>query len=50
MRRILRKCAEFHVKKEDLKNDDLAELIGLGDLSTLADSTIIQSLLQKLVQ
>lgn len=47
MRRILRKLAGGDVKKEDIKNEKkLMEI--LGDLSTLADPSVIYSLIEKI--
>jgi acetyl-CoA synthetase len=46
MRRILRKLAGGDVKKEDTKDEKkLMEI--LGDLSTLADPSVIYSLIEK---
>ena len=46
MRRILRKLAGGDVKREDCINETkLMEI--LGDLSTLADPSVIQTLVQK---
>ncbi|KAJ3333054.1 acetyl-CoA synthetase [Blyttiomyces sp. JEL0837] len=47
MRRILRKVAGGEVTMDDLKGDGEGIRAKLGDLSTLADSTVIISLIQQ---
>lgn len=46
MRRILRKLAGGEVKKEDTVNEKKL-MEKLGDLSTLADPSVIYSLIEK---
>ena len=48
MRRILRKCAALDFTVGDIDAEDYEDRMGLGDLSTLADPSIIKSLIKKL--